>query len=174
MAMVSRVGFERNDSTGPEMLGGESAADRPPEATVLFTSKDATQIAIAQAARWIKRNGASLRILVMQVVPFPEMLDHPTRLDPDIRCAKELAEESTIGEVTVAVYLCRKVIEGVKCAIDRQTPVFMGAKGHSWWTGEWRLARKLQNCGYLVCCVDVQKRRARLRNISPCSIFSTF
>lgn len=161
MAMRPRVSFERNDSTGLETVRGEFAADRPPEATVLFTSKDVTQAVIAQAASWVKRNKASLRILVMQVVPFPELLDHPTRLDPDIRCAKELAEESAIAEITVAVYLCRNVIEGFRCAVDRQTPVFMGARGHSWWTREWRLARKLQNRGYLVCCMDVQTDKAR-------------
>lgn len=163
--MRPRASFERNDSTGlrlPKTTCGKSEIDRPPEVTILFTSKDATRVVIAQAASWVRRNGASLRILVMQVVPFPERLDHPTRIDPSIRFAKELAGESAIENTTVAVYLCRNVMEGFRCAVDRQTPVFMGAQGHSWWTGEWRLSRKLQNFGYLVCCVDVQKDKAEL------------
>jgi hypothetical protein len=131
------------------------------EITVLFTSKEATNAAIMQAENWIKKSGASLRILVMQIVPFPESLDHPTRINPDIQAAEELAAASQFGKITVSVYLCRNLWEGLKCAIDRKTAVLVGARGRSWRLREWRLSRKLRNCGYQVYCVEARRNKAR-------------
>jgi len=92
----------------------------------------------------------------MQIVPFLEPLDHPTRINPDIRAAEELAAASKFSKTTVSVYLCRNLWDGLKSAIDRKTAVLVGARGRSWRLREWHLSRKLQNRGYQVHRVETE------------------
>lgn len=120
---------------------------------VLFTSEKATRAAVAVASSCAGQRNACLEILVMQLVPLREELDHPTRIDPNISLAVAIANEAGTDSVTVSICFCRNIVEGMSHTVNRETPIVIGVRRRWRWSWERRVAMKLMNCGYRIYCV---------------------
>jgi hypothetical protein len=120
------------------------------EIVVLHTTVTETLQALKAAAHLAHGLSARIRLLVLEVVPYPLPIDRPTvGLPFTHRRFRTLAENASV-ETTVDIHLVRdrkKVIESI---LEPHSVVVMGAD-HAWWpTANSRLAKRLERAGHQV------------------------
>lgn len=157
---------EREDmstTTNSEKLAGIRVGDlEPPHISpdlgltvfVLFTSIHWTLKALERAREIARPLGASIVVVAVQVVPYPLPLSAPpVPFDFVVKRFEEKTGELS-GEVQISAFLCRDLMEGLKCALNRNSPVVIGTPKGWLPTRDERMARKLLRAGYEVILVD--------------------
>ena len=123
---------------------------------VVFTSVEATLVALRRAADLANRLAARITLVVPQVVPNPLPLESPpVLLDWNERRFRVIAEESQV-EMTVQIYLCRDRVQALCALVKPRSVVVLGGRKAWWPTPETRLARKLRRAGHEVILVETE------------------
>lgn len=123
---------------------------------VVFTSVEATLVALRKAGELANRLAARITLVVPQVVPHPLPLESPpVLLDWNERRFRVIAEESQV-EMTVQIYLCRDRVQTLCALIKPRSVVVLGGRKGWWPTAETRLARKLRRAGHDVILVETE------------------
>ena len=135
---------------GPPALRKSDETNRRLEIVVLYTSVQATVIALTRAAALAKGLNARLRLLMLNVIPYPLPLESPpVRCDFSERRLLEIAGSSHV-ETRVDLCMCRQRFETLVALLPPRSLVVIG--GHkTWWpTNEEKLARELRRAGHEV------------------------
>jgi hypothetical protein len=123
---------------------------------VVFTSVEATLVALKKAAELANRLGARITLVVPQVVPYPLPLESPpVLLDWNERRFRVIAEQSPV-ETTVHLYLCRDRVQMLRDALRPHSLVVLGGRKRWWPTAEDRLARELRRQGHEVILAETK------------------
>lgn len=128
--------------------------------TVLFTTVPETLNALQQAAELAFDLEARIRILILQVVPYPLPIDQPP-VHPDFRLRqfRTLWKEKRI-HTRVDIWLCRDARQCLQNALAPNSLVVIG-KRRAWWpfTRARRLERDLYKAGHQVICAGSSQIR---------------
>ena len=131
-------------------------SDHSLDVAVVFTTAAATVAALRMADALARQLGASVRMLVPQVVPYPLPLQSPPiLLDFSEQRFREIALESGVGTM-VQIYLCRDKLETLKSVLAARSVVVIGGRKRWWPTAESRLARKLRRVGQEVIFAEME------------------
>jgi hypothetical protein len=124
-----------------------------PSLTVVFTTPQATLVALKRAEELAGPLRVPIQILVPQVVPYPLPIDRP-QIDPNFK-VRHLLTVSMEGstETRVDVRLCRDSYEGLVKSLPPHSVVLLGGRRHWWPTYEARLAGRLHLAGHHVIFV---------------------
>lgn len=123
---------------------------------VVFTTVDATLLALRKAAHLASRLAARVTLIVPQVVPYPLPLESPpVLLDWNERRFRLITEESPV-ETTVQIYLCRDRGQTLCGALKPGSLVVLGGRKRWWPTAESRLARRLRKAGHEVIFTETE------------------
>ena len=126
------------------------------DVAVVFTSADATIVALKRAGTLADSLNARVLLMVPQVVPFPLPLDSPPVLiDFNEKRFREIASASPI-ETAVRIYLCRDSFEALTAALKPPSLVVVGGRKRWWPTAEEILARKLRRAGHEVVFAETE------------------
>jgi len=126
--------------------------------TVLYTTPEATGVALTSAAALAGNLGATIRLVIMRIVPFPLPLNTPpVPIEFSERHARKLARR--VGVVPeVQILDCRDREEALLKILPSQSVVVMGVR-HRWFpTRQTRLARMLRGKGHEVVLVETAAR----------------
>jgi len=122
--------------------------------SVVFTSVDATLMALKEAGELASSLGGRITLIVPQVVPYPLPLTSPPVLvDFNERRLRVLAGHCRV-ETRVAIYLCRDPLETLKSVLKPHSLVVVGSRKRWWPTAEKRLAAKLRRAGHEVMVTE--------------------
>lgn len=117
------------------------------EVVVLHTTIPETLAALKTAARLADGLSARIRLLVIQVVPYPVPLDRPPVALPFTeRRFRTLADNAAI-ETNVDIHLVRDRERALDSLLEPHSVVVTGAR-RRWWPN--RLAKRLQRAGHQV------------------------
>ena len=120
------------------------------EIVVLHTTIAETLAALKAAAHLAQGLSARIRLLVLEVVPYPLPLDHPDVTLPFThRRFRTLAENTSI-ETTVDLHLVRDRKKLLESILEPHSVVVMGAHRRWWPTATSRLAKRLERAGHQV------------------------
>lgn len=112
---------------------------------MIFTSVGATTAALKKAGRLAENLGATITLVVPQVVPYPlPLTSPPVLLDFQERRFRQIAADSRV-EIRVQLYLCRDELETLKTVLRPHSLVVLGGRRRWWPTREQKLARRLQS-----------------------------
>lgn len=118
--------------------------------SVVFTSVEATLVALRKAGILASRLHARITLLVPQIVPYPlPLTSPPVLLDFNERRFRLIAEEAPV-ETAVRLYLCRDRQDMLKKALPPHSVVVLAGPKRWWPTSESRLARTLRHAGHEV------------------------
>jgi len=120
------------------------------EIVVLHTTVAETLQALKTAARLAHDLSARIRLLVLEVVPYPLPLDRPNVPVPFTRRRfRTLAADSSV-ETNIDIHLVRDPDKTIESVLEPHSVVVMG--GHrSWWPNAHnRVARRLERLGHEV------------------------
>src|SRR5258708_5624847 len=119
---------------------------------VLATSNDATSAALRTAIPLARGSGASLVVMVPQIVPYAIALDAPVDRSMPAQRYRKLVE-SLGGQARIEVCLCRRR-EDVTRMLPAHAVVVMGGEASRLWPdADSRLARRLTKLGHRVVFV---------------------
>ncbi len=124
--------------------------------TVLFTNHEATVVALKRAASFSQGMGALIRLLLIEVVPYPLSFREPPRSD---HFAWYLLERTAVAagiEAGIEIYLCRDQKRALKRILAPPGVLVMGGRQRFWSSREQRLARWLKRQGHSIIFVPVQ------------------
>jgi len=150
------LAFERTLNRAPSRpeLGLAEEAEPQLNIDVVFTSVEATLMALKKAAELANRLAARITLVVPQVVPYPLPLESPpVLLDWNERRLRVIAEESPV-ETTVQIYLCRDRLQTLCKVLKPHSVVVLGGFQRWWPTAESRLARHLRRAGHEVIVAE--------------------
>jgi hypothetical protein len=117
---------------------------------VVFTSAEATLIALKEAGALASSLGARVTLVVPQVVPFPLPLESPpVLLDFNESRFRQIAAQSPV-ETSVQIYLCRDGLATLMKVLTPSSLVVIGGKRRWWPTRERSLVRRLRKAGHEV------------------------
>ncbi|HVP00415.1 MAG TPA: hypothetical protein VMT15_20225 [Bryobacteraceae bacterium] len=117
------------------------------EVVVLHTTIPETLAALKTAARLADGLSARIRLLVLQVVPYPLPLDQPQVALPFTeRRFRTLADNAAI-ETNVDIHLVRDCNRALESLLEPHSVVVTGTRRH-WWAN--RLFRRLERAGHQV------------------------
>lgn len=145
------------------IAAAEVHRDAPLEVIVLHTTTSATLQALRTAARLAEGLAVRIRLLVLEIVPYPLPLDEPqVPLEFTHRHFRTVALESKI-ETGVDIRLGRDKAQMLESALKPHSLVVMAAKTGWWPTAEKRLAKRLERLGHqvVVCSAETLKNRGR-------------
>jgi hypothetical protein len=126
------------------------------DVAVVFTSADATIVALKRAGTLADSLNARVLLMVPQVVPFPLPLDSPPVLiDFNEKRFREIASASPI-ETAVRIYLCRDSFGALTAALKPPSLVVVGGRKRWWSTTEEIMARKLRRAGHEVVFAETE------------------
>ena len=118
--------------------------------TVIFTSVDATVVALKKAGALAESLSARITLVVPQIVPFPlPLTSPPVLLDFQEKRFREIASQSPV-DITVQLYLCRDGLETLKHVLKPHSLIVVGGRKRIWPTSAKSLARKLRKAGHEV------------------------
>ena len=119
--------------------------------SVIFTSVDATLVALKEAGNLANSLGARIMLVAPQIVPYPLPLDSPPVLTEfNENRFRVIASQSPV-ETGVQIYLCRDRFETLLSVLRPGSIVLLGGRKRAWWpTKDERLARRLRRAGYEV------------------------
>ncbi len=117
------------------------------EIVVLHTTVAETLQALKTAAHLAQDLSARIRLLVLEVVPYPLPLDRPDVTLPFThRRFRTLAEKSSV-ETNVDVHLVRDREKAVKSVLEPHSVVVIGTR-RAWWPN--RLVKLLERAGHQI------------------------
>lgn len=120
------------------------------EVVVLHTSTSETLHALKTAAQLARGLSARIRLLVLEVVPYPLPLHQPAiSLSYTRRCFRTLAENASI-ETTVDIHLVRDPVKVLDSLLEPHSVVVMGGRRTWWPTARNRIAKRLERTGHQV------------------------
>ena len=124
--------------------------DRSLEVVVLYTTTEATLRSLKTAAELAAGLAAYIRLLVLEVVPYPLPLDEPqASVNFTQRRFRTVAAEARIS-TRVDIRLGRDKRQMLESALNPRSLVVVPG-GRGWWpTVEKRLAKRLQRLGHQV------------------------
>jgi hypothetical protein len=126
------------------------------DVAVVFTSGAATSAALKTAGELADSLNARIKLVAMQVVPFPLPLESPPiLLDFSEQRLREIAVESPV-ETTIQIYLCRDSWETLSAVLPPHSLVVIGGRKRWWRTKEESLARKLRRAGHDVIFAETE------------------
>jgi hypothetical protein len=134
---------------------------------VIATSVNGTRAALAAARRLAADLTAHVVVFVPFVVPYGEVLEHPT-VDPEVIGARygRLAEELSL-EAEVRVCVCRSWAEALGSVLSHDAPVVVGGDTRRWFpTREQKLAASLVRGGYDVLLIGARTPSGATRRAS--------
>jgi hypothetical protein len=124
------------------------------EILVVHTSIQATLTALTRAATLATGLNARLRLVMMNVIPYPLPLDSPpVRRDFSERRLVEIASASPV-ETTVHLCMCRQRLETLIAFLGPRSLVVIGCRKTWWPTKEEKLARELRRAGHEVILAE--------------------
>jgi hypothetical protein len=125
---------------------------------VPFTTPELTQVALNAAERMGQGLQAAVRLIKLEVVPFPLDLEHPP---VPVDFLKEQLEhfESTLP-ITREVRLTRELKPGLLDALRRDSVVILATRWRPWSTLNERLAGWLRRAGFKVLLVPEKRQNA--------------
>jgi hypothetical protein len=120
------------------------------EVVVLHTKITETLDALKTAAQLAQNLSARIRLLVLEVVPYPLPLHQPdVSLRYTQRRFRTLAENASI-ETTVDIHLVRDPQKILDSVLEPHSIVVMGARRAWWPMANRRMARRLERAGHQV------------------------
>jgi hypothetical protein len=121
---------------------------------ILFTTPAMTVVALKRASALAGPVGATIRILVPHVVPYPRPLHEPDvnpaiKIEPfqDIRLPYAIP-------IYIQVLLCRNPIDAVMRTLAPNSLVLAGGRERRWPSRKKRLITRLRKAGHHVLLVD--------------------
>lgn len=128
----------------------DARGDAPIEVIVLHTTTKATLQALRTAARLAEGLAARIRLLVLEIVPYPLPVSAPpVLLEFTQRHFRTVALESKI-ETDVDIRLGRDRAQMLESALKPHSLVVVAAKSGWWPSAEKRLAKRLERIGHQV------------------------
>jgi hypothetical protein len=122
--------------------------------SVVFTSVEATLMALKEAGELASSLGGRITLIVPQVVPYPLPLTSPPVLvDFNERRLRVLAGHCRV-DTRVSIYLCRDPLETLQSVLKPHSLVVVGTRKRWWPTAEKRLAAKLRRAGHEVMVTE--------------------
>lgn len=120
------------------------------EIVVLHTTTKETLTALKTAATLAQGLSAQIRLLVIQTVPYPLPLDHPSvPLSFTRRRFCTLAEHAAI-ETSVDIQLVRDVLDNIGRLLPPNSVVVVGVHRTWWPSATKKFARRLEALGHQV------------------------
>jgi hypothetical protein len=120
------------------------------EVVVLHTNTSDTLHALKTAAQLAQDLSARIRLLVLEVVPYPLPLHQPdVSLPYTQRRFRTLAENAVI-ETIVDIHLVRDPQKALDSILEPQSVVVMGSRRGWWPTAHRRMAKRLERAGHQV------------------------
>lgn len=123
------------------------------EVVVLHTEPKETLRALKMAAD-LAHGLAPIRLLAVQVVPYPLSLDAP-------QVSAEFLERRFLGitrdaavDAVVDIRLGRDAGPVIECGLSPRSVVVLGGRRRHWPTATTRLARRLERLGHQVVCAS--------------------
>jgi len=115
------------------------------EVVVLHTTVAETLKALKTAAHLAQDLSARIRLLVLEVVPYPLPLDQPNvPLSFTTRRFRTLAHDVSI-ETSVDIHLVRDREKMIDSVLEPRSLIVMGGRRH-WWPG--KLVKRLERAGH--------------------------
>jgi hypothetical protein len=151
MSFVERLPIP---AIGLPALPKSDETNRRFEIVVVYTSVQATIMALTRAVALAKGLNARLRLVMLNVIPYPLPLERPpVRCDFSERRLLDIASASPV-ETTVQLCMCRQRFETLVALLRPRSLVVIG--GHkTWWpTKEEKLARELRRAGHEVILAE--------------------
>lgn len=146
MAAQERLLSIGRPSTGPR----DGSAGPSLEVIVVHTDTAATLQALRAAASLAKGLAARIRLLVLQVVPYPLSLDAPdVPAEFKRRCFRTIAADARI-ETYIDIRFGRDKAQMLESALKPRSVVVLGGQRHWWPAQASRLARRLERQGHQV------------------------
>jgi hypothetical protein len=118
---------------------------------VPFTTPDLTRSALNAADRMGGELNASLRLVKVQVVPYPLQIDQPPVYLEFLK--NQLAQFRSELPMTNEVRLSREAEAGLLGALKRDSIVVLATRRRPWRTRNERLAAKLRRAGHKVVLI---------------------
>jgi hypothetical protein len=120
------------------------------EIVVLHTTVPETLAALKTAAHLAHGLSARIRLLVLEVVPYPLPLDQPDVTLPFTHRRFRTLAENTSVETSVDVHLVRDRDKLLESILEPHSLVVLGAQ-RSWWpSANGKLAKRLERAGHQV------------------------
>jgi hypothetical protein len=132
-------------------------SDRKLDLKVIFTDLPKTAAALAAARAMAHGLGASITLMVAQVVPYPLPLAAP---DVSVEFTERLLEPLAAEDTAIEILLCRDRNDTLRRAVPPDSLVIVGTRKWRWWPSwlpapEGRLARLLRRDGRRVLVVTI-------------------
>jgi hypothetical protein len=125
---------------------------------VPYTTPELTQTALRAANRLGAGLDSAIRLVKVQVVPFPLDLRHsPVPLEFLEAQLKSLCGEAAGSGLTSEIRFAREVGQGLRGALRYKSMVVLASKKRPWRTRTERLADSLRHAGYTVIMVEQGK-----------------
>ncbi len=124
------------------------------EVQVIYTSRRGTLAALKAAAGLASQLGATIHLVVAQIVPYPLAIeDSPVAPGFAERRFLTMAGEQEVKTV-VHIHLCRDRWDALEGILRHECPVVIAGSGF-WFSPERRLARRLAGAGMKVAYIKV-------------------
>jgi hypothetical protein len=129
------------------------------EVDVVFTTPEGTLAALRKASELSRDLGASVRLIVPQLVPYACDIDCPPVNVEFIRrrmLGLVLQTMPSEEKTTIDIYLCREKEKTLRKVLKPGSLVVIANRRHWWPTEESRLAKALRSNGHQVVSVDLK------------------
>lgn len=120
------------------------------EVVVLYTTVPETLKALKMAAHLARDLSARIRLLVLEVVPYPLPIDQPDVTLPFTQQRFRTLAESASIETKVDVHLVRDPLRTIESVLEPRSVVVLGGRCPWWPTAQGRLAKVLKRTGHIV------------------------
>jgi hypothetical protein len=153
--------------TNKHCAGKTAAGESRPGVTILFTSMSGTRAALERARAWAKDLDIRIRLLVLEVVPFPLPLDEPPIPGQALVQALWPSLSAATVPIRVQVFLCRDFERALVRVFDKRSTVFLGTVSRWPFGREGRIARLLKKQGHQVLWVRARKAGSERIDSTP-------
>jgi len=140
----------------PSVLRADPSLSSPLEVTVVHTDALSTLRAIEKVVHLVAGLAAGIRLLVLQVVPYPLPIEEP---DVPLEFTRKLLMEMlppTSLDVRVDIRVGRDTNVMLESAFAPASLIVVGSRRRWWPTPENRIAKRLQRLGHHVIAKDAK------------------
>lgn len=138
----------------PDADAESHCPDQPIQVVVPYTEAKHTREALTAAAVMTRGLSAIIKLVAVQVIPFPAPFYCPATMREHLEAELELLAGECISRVEATIVLARTQEEGYRHAIEPETTVLLTYPRRVWPTRQERLARQLRRLGYKVALVQ--------------------